>query len=101
MSVNGTIVEAKMCTFTFESTHLIFNKCTICTHTTVQGPYLALVETKRITVYIIETAYASVGALLIPRVRGKVSFGYEPELVHEESEATHPDLPELNLILGT
>jgi len=33
------------------------------THTTVQGPYLALVETKRITVYIIETAYASVGAL--------------------------------------
>jgi len=35
------------------------------------------------------------------RVRGKVSFGYKPELVHEESEATHPDFPELNLILGT
>ncbi len=32
MSVNGTLVEAKMCTFTLESTHFIFNKCPIYTH---------------------------------------------------------------------
>ncbi len=30
--VNGTLVEAKMCTFTLESTHFIFNKCPIYTH---------------------------------------------------------------------
>ncbi len=29
MSVNGTLVEAKMCTFIHESTHFIFNKCPI------------------------------------------------------------------------
>ncbi len=27
VSVTGTLVEAKMCTFTLESTHFIFNKC--------------------------------------------------------------------------
>ncbi len=32
MSVNETVVEAKMCTFTLESTHFIFNKCPIYTH---------------------------------------------------------------------
>ncbi len=34
VSVNGTFVEAKMCTlsFTLESTHFIFNKCPIYTH---------------------------------------------------------------------
>ncbi len=32
MSVNGTLVEAKMCTFTLESTHFIFNKRPIYTH---------------------------------------------------------------------
>ncbi len=32
MSVNGTLVEAKMCTFTLESTHFIFRKCPIYTH---------------------------------------------------------------------
>ncbi len=32
MSVNGTLVEAKMCTFTLESTHFIFNQCPIYTH---------------------------------------------------------------------
>jgi hypothetical protein len=26
VSVNGTLVEAKMCTFTLESTHFIFNE---------------------------------------------------------------------------
>ncbi len=34
VSVNGTLVEAKMCTFTLESTHFIFNKCPIFTLTT-------------------------------------------------------------------
>ncbi len=32
MSVSGTFVEAKMCTFTLESTHLFFIKCPIYTH---------------------------------------------------------------------
>ncbi len=32
VSVNGTLVEAKMCTFTLEYTHFIFNKCPIYTH---------------------------------------------------------------------
>jgi hypothetical protein len=32
VSVIGTFVEAKMCTFTLESTHFIFNKCPIYTH---------------------------------------------------------------------
>jgi hypothetical protein len=32
VSVNETLVEAKMCTFTLESTHFIFNKCPIYTH---------------------------------------------------------------------
>ncbi len=32
MSVNGTLVEDKMCTFTLESKHFIFNKCPIYTH---------------------------------------------------------------------
>ncbi len=29
VSVNGTLVEAKICTFILESTHFIFNKCLI------------------------------------------------------------------------
>ncbi len=32
MSVNETLVEAKLCTVTLESTHFIFNKCPIDTH---------------------------------------------------------------------
>jgi len=32
VSVNGTLVEAKMRTFTLESAHFIFNKCPIYTH---------------------------------------------------------------------
>jgi hypothetical protein len=32
VSVNGKLVEAKMCTFTRESTHFIFNKCPKYTH---------------------------------------------------------------------
>ncbi len=32
VSVNGTLFEAKMCTFTLESTHFIFNTCPIYTH---------------------------------------------------------------------
>ncbi len=32
VSVNGTPVEAKLCTFTFESTHFVFNLCPIYTH---------------------------------------------------------------------
>ncbi len=32
VSVSRTFVEAKMCKFTLESTHIIFNKCPIYTH---------------------------------------------------------------------
>ncbi len=32
VSVNGSLVEDKMYTFTLESTHFIFNKCLIYTH---------------------------------------------------------------------
>ncbi len=32
VSVNWTLVESKMCTFTFETKHFIFNKCPIYTH---------------------------------------------------------------------
>jgi hypothetical protein len=32
MRVNGTLVDAKLCTFTLESMHFIFNKCPIYTH---------------------------------------------------------------------
>ncbi len=32
VSVNGTLVEAKMSTFTLESTHFIFNKCPVYAH---------------------------------------------------------------------
>ncbi len=32
MSVKGTLVEAKMCTFTLESTHFLFNKYPIYIH---------------------------------------------------------------------
>ncbi len=35
MSVNGTLVEAKMCTWTLKSTHFTFNKCPIYT---TEGP---------------------------------------------------------------
>jgi hypothetical protein len=32
VSVNGTLDEANLCEFTFESTHFIFHKCPIYTH---------------------------------------------------------------------
>jgi hypothetical protein len=32
VSVHGTLLEAKMFTFTLESTHFIFNMCPIYTH---------------------------------------------------------------------
>jgi hypothetical protein len=32
VSVNGTLFEAKICTFTLESRHFIFNKCPIYIH---------------------------------------------------------------------
>ncbi len=45
VSLNGTLVEAKMFTFTIECTHLIFNK----THDGANDKF-DTVETKRITV---------------------------------------------------
>jgi hypothetical protein len=51
VSVNGTLVEAKMWTFTLECTHFLFNKCPIYTHDAVQVPNFALVETKWIAVW--------------------------------------------------
>jgi hypothetical protein len=32
VGVKGTLVEAKMCTFTLESTHFIFNQCPVYNH---------------------------------------------------------------------
>ncbi len=32
MSVKGTLVEAKLCTFTLESKHFLFNRCPNYTH---------------------------------------------------------------------
>jgi hypothetical protein len=52
VSVNRTLVEAKMCRFAHETTHFIFNKCPI-TLTTVQVPTLALTHMKRITVGVV------------------------------------------------
>ncbi len=49
VSVNETLVEAKICTFTLETPHFIFNKCPIYTHDG-EVAYLALNHTKRITV---------------------------------------------------
>lgn len=50
VSVNGTLVEAKMCIFTLESMHFSFSKCPIYTHDGAL-PNLVLTQTKRITVY--------------------------------------------------
>ncbi len=50
MSVNETVVEAKMCTFTLESTHFIFNKCPIYTHDGASAKF-SLTHVKRITVW--------------------------------------------------
>ncbi len=53
VSVNGTLVEAKMWTFTLESTHFIFNKCPIYTHngakfsTNLQGMGYSVVQAQK------------------------------------------------------
>ncbi len=46
-----TLVTAKICTFTLESTHFIFNKCPIYTHDSASAK-LALTHTKRFTVWL-------------------------------------------------
>ncbi len=40
MRVNGTVVEAKMCTFALKSTHFIFNKCPINTHDDASAKFI-------------------------------------------------------------
>jgi hypothetical protein len=37
--VNGTLVEAKMCAFTLESTHFIFKNCPISTHDSASAKF--------------------------------------------------------------
>ncbi len=39
MGVNETLVEAKMCKFTLESTHIIVNKCTIYTQDSASAKF--------------------------------------------------------------
>ncbi len=39
VSVNGTHVEDKMCPFTLESKHFIFNKCPIYTHDSASAKF--------------------------------------------------------------
>jgi hypothetical protein len=51
VSVNGTLVEAKMCTFTLEPTHFIFNKCSIYTQDGASSKFcttVRVIETNRI-----------------------------------------------------
>ncbi len=49
MSVNGALVEAKMCTIILESTYFIFNECPIYTHDGARPKFST--HTKRITVW--------------------------------------------------
>ncbi len=51
VSLNRTLLEAKICIFTLESTHFIVNKCSIYTHDGASAKFIAFVETKRITVW--------------------------------------------------
>ncbi len=51
VGLNGTLVEAKMFTFTIERMHFIFNKCPIYRPTTVKMWNLALVETNGLQTY--------------------------------------------------
>ncbi len=39
VSANGTPVEAKLCTFTLESTHFVFNLCPIYTHDSASAKF--------------------------------------------------------------
>ncbi len=39
MGLNGTLVEAKMFTFTLEYTHFTFNKCPIVTHDSANAKF--------------------------------------------------------------
>jgi hypothetical protein len=48
VSVNRTLVEAKLCTFTLECMLLIFNKCPIYTHDDASAKFS--INSKRITV---------------------------------------------------
>jgi hypothetical protein len=71
VSVNETLVEAKMCTFALESTHFICNKCPIYTHDGIQVPNLELTHTKRITVW--GDNITKVGVLSLSYVQQHVS----------------------------
>ncbi len=54
VSINGTLVEAKMFTFTLESTHFIFNWCPIYPHDGASAKFSTnppLTHKKRITVW--------------------------------------------------
>jgi hypothetical protein len=63
VSVNGTLVEAKMCIITLESTHFIFNKCPIYTH---DGASAKPTHTKRITV---EFSWTLKALVFLPALR--------------------------------
>ncbi len=54
VSVNGILVEAKICTLPLDSSHFIFISVPF-TLTTVQVPNLALTHTKRTTVYLFDS----------------------------------------------
>jgi hypothetical protein len=51
VGLNGTLVEAKMFTFTLQNVHILSSTSVPFRPMTAQIPILALVETKRITVY--------------------------------------------------
>jgi hypothetical protein len=70
VSVNVTLAEAKMCPFTLETMHFIFNKCPIYTHDGASAKFRTNSQ---------ETDYSVEGS--IPRRRQKKMFG---PLIYEE-----------------
>jgi hypothetical protein len=55
IGVNGTLVEAKMFTFTIECAHFIFTKCPIQTHDSANAKF-STIETIRITLQTISNS---------------------------------------------
>jgi hypothetical protein len=57
VSVNGLLVEDKMCTFTLESTHFIFNKCLIYTHDGASAKFITNSQEKNYSEAVEEIYY--------------------------------------------
>ncbi len=71
MSVKGTLAEAKMCTFTLDYTHFIFNKCPIYTH---DGASVKLRTNSQETDYSVGSLGPSLSSMLISTSTGTLIF---------------------------